>query len=187
MENKKLGSFSTIKSGYAFRSSILDDADGKLAVIQPKDVISGFGGDFVHIKSAHVSERHILERGSVLVTNRGVFCACVFNERFKAITTSGVFVVMLQPNSDITPEYLALYINSDIGQRQIVTKQESMTVPAITIKQIQELEIPVISRKKQDLLSKALDVSQRCKNIVLEIQNQNRSLINQIIKGAIDG
>lgn len=187
MKYKKLESFSTIKSGYAFRGAIMDETDGKTIVIQPKDVISGLDGDFVRIKSASISERHILERGSVLVTNRGAFCACVFNERFKAITTSGVFVIMLQHDSGITPEYLALYINSDVGQRQIASKQESMTVPALTIKQIQELEIPIISIEKQNLLSKAFNLSQRCKDIVLEIQKQNKSLINQVIKGTING
>lgn len=187
MEYKKLGSFAEIKSGYAFRSAILDDSDGRLTVIQPKDIISGDDNKFVHIKSGTVPNHHIINRGSVLVTNRGTFCARVFNERFKAITTSGVFVVLLNPSSGITPEYLAMYINSEMGQRQIVSKQESMTVPALTVRQMQELEIPIISKEKQNLLSKAFNASQRCKDVLLELQKQNKSLMNQILKGAIDG
>lgn len=187
MKNRKLGFFAEIKSGYAFRSAILDDSDGRLTVIQPKDIISGDDNKFVHIKSGTVPNHHIINRGSVLVTNRGTFCARVFNERFKAITTSGVFVVLLNPSSGITPEYLAMYINSEMGQRQIVSKQESMTVPALTVRQMQELEIPIISKEKQNLLSKAFNASQRCKDVLLELQKQNKSLMNQILKGAIDG
>ncbi|MBP9999490.1 MAG: restriction endonuclease subunit S [Proteobacteria bacterium] len=187
MKYKKLGSFSTIKSGYAFRSTILDDSDGRLVVIQPKDVISGYGNSFIHMKSGMVPDHHIIDRGSVLVTNRGTFCARVFNERFKAITTSGVFVIRLYSDTEVTPEYIALYINSEIGQRQLASKQESMTVPALTVKQIQELEIPIVSKEKQELLSGAFNASQRCKDILSDLQKQNKSLMNQIIKGAIDG
>ena len=187
MKYEKLGSFAEIKSGYAFRSAILNDSDGRLAVVQPKDIISGGGNGFIHVKSGTVPDHHIIDRGSVLVTNRGTFCARVFNERFKAITPSGVFVVWLHPDAGITPEYLAMYINSEIGQRQIASKQESMTVPALTVRQMQELEIPIIPREKQDLLSKAFNTSQRCKDVLSELQKQNKSLMNQIIKGAIDG
>lgn len=187
MKNKKLGSFAEIKSGYAFRSAILGDSDGQLVVILPKDVISGNNDGFAHMKSNAALERHIIDRGSVLVTNRGTFCARVFNERFKAITTSGVFVVHLNPDADVTPEYLAMYINSEQGQRQIASKQESMTVPALTVRQMQELEIPIIPKEKQDLLSRVFNASQRCKDILSELQKQNKSLMNQIIKGAIDG
>lgn len=182
-----MGSFAEIKSGYAFRSAILGDSDGQLVVILPKDIISGNNGGFVHMKSSAALERHIIDYGSVLVTNRGTFCARVFNERFKAITTSGVFVVWLHPDAGITSEYLAMYINSEIGQRQIASKQESMTVPALTVRQMQELEIPIIPREKQDLLSKAFNASQRCKDVLSELQKQNKSLMNQILKGAIDG
>ena len=187
MKYEKLGSFAEIKSGYAFRSAILDDSDGRLTVIQPKDIISGGDNKFVHMKSGTVPDHHIIDRGSVLVTNRGTFCARVFNERFKAITTSGVFVVRLDPAADVTPEYLAMYINSEQGQRQIASKQESMTVPALTVRQMQELEIPIIPKEKQDLLSRVFNASQRCKDILSELQKQNKSLMNQIIKGAIDG
>lgn len=187
MEYKKLGSFAEIKSGYAFRSAVLDDSDGRLAVIQPKDIISGKDSVFVHIKSASVSERHILGRGSVLVTNRGMFCARVFNGQFKAVTTSGVFVIRMNSESDVTPEYLALYINSDVGQRQIASKQEAMTVPALTMCQIQELKIPVIPKQKQLLLAKAFNTYQHCEDVISEIRTQNKMLINQILKGAIDG
>lgn len=187
MKYEKLNSFAEIKSGYAFRSAVLDDSDGGLVVVQPKDVISGNNDGVAHMKSNATLERHIIGRGSVLVTNRGTFCARVFNERFKAITTSGVFVVRLYPNAEITPEYLAMYINSEQGQRQIASKQESMTVPALTVKQIQELEIPIIPREKQELLSKIFKVSQQCTDILSDLQKQNKSLMNQILKGAIDG
>ena len=187
MKYRKLESFAEIKSGYAFRSAILGDSDGRLTVIQPKDIISGGDNKLIHMKSGTVPDHHIIDRGSVLVTNRGTFCARVFNERFKAITTSGVFVVHLDPDAGITSEYLAMYINSEIGQRQIASKQESMTVPALTVRQMQELEIPIIPREKQDLLSKAFNASQRCKDVLSEMQKQNKSLMNQILKGAIDG
>lgn len=187
MKYRKLESFAEIKSGYAFRSAILGDSDGQLVVIQPKDIISGNDDGFTCMKSSGALERHIIDRGSVLVTNRGSFCARVFNRQFKAITTNGVFVVRLNPGAEVTPEYLAMYINSEQGQRQIASKQESMTVPALNVRQMQELEIPIIPREKQDLLSKAFNASQRCKGVLSELQKQNKSLMNQILKGAIDG
>ena len=187
MRYRKLESFAEIKSGYAFRSAVLGDSDGQLVVIQPKDVISGNDDSFIRMKSSAALERHIIDRGSVLVTNRGSFCARVFNRQFKAITTNGVFVVRLNPGAEVTPEYLATYINSEQGQRQIASKQESMTVPALTVRQMQELEIPIIPKEKQDLLSKAFNASQRCKDVLSELQKQNKSLMNQILKGAIDG
>ena len=187
MKYEKLGSFAEIKSGYTFRGVFPSVPGGRVVVFQPRDIISGNKNNLVRIAAKSVPDGHFIEKGTVLLTNRGTFCARVFNDKFAAVTTSGVFVVRVSPECGVLPEFLALYINSDIGQRQMASKLEVMTVPALTIRQIQELEVPVMSKHKQEMLVKMCGVCQHCEGVVLEIQKQTKSFVNQVLKGVIDG
>lgn len=187
MKYKKLCNFAEIKSGYAFRGAVVDDANGDLPVVLPRNIVSKNFADCVNVKSAALATARRIPKNSVLVTNRGTFAACVFDGGFEAITTSGVFVVTLRSDVVVTPEFLALYINSEIGQRQILSKQETMTVPALTVRQLSELEIPLIPKNKQVLLSGLYGVYCRRLALIAELQKTNTSFINQILKGAING
>ncbi len=187
MKFKKICDFAEIKSGYAFRGAVVDDANGDLPVVLPRNIVSKNFADCVNVKSAALATARRISKNSVLVTNRGTFAACVFDGDFEAITTSGVFVVILRSDAVVTPEFLALYINSEIGQRQILAKQETMTVPALTVRRLSELEIPLISKNKQVLLSGLYDVYCRRVTLIAELQQTNTNFINQIIKGAING
>lgn len=187
MKYEKLCDFAEIKSGYAFRGAIVDDANGDLPVVLPRNIVSRNFADCVKVKSAALATARRVPKNSVLVTNRGTFAACVFDGDSEAITTSGVFVVTLRSDAVVTPEFLALYINSEIGQRQILAKQETMTVPALTVRQLSELDIPLIPKNKQVLLSGLYDVYCRRVALIAELQKTNTSFINQILKGAING
>lgn len=183
--NYLLKDFTDIRSGYAFRGAVIANASAGVRVIQPRDIISNNFSDLVVRKAEPFYSRCLLKPGCVLVTNRGTIRAYVFRKGFKATTTSAVFV--LRVRDGILPEYLAMYINSELGQRQIRTRQESTTVPAVTKQQIARLVVLVPDLDVQGWLVRLYEMQQRQKWLQNEINVLRDKLLNNVLKGVLNG
>lgn len=177
--------FTDIRSGYAFRGAVVANASAGVRVIQARDIISNDFSDLVIRKAELSYSRCLLETGCVLVTSRGTIRARVFRKTFKAITTSAIFV--LRVHDGILPEYLAMYINSEMGQRQIKMRQESTTVSAITMQQIAGLVVPVPDLDVQERLVRVYEMRQRQKWLRNEINVLRDKLLNNVLKGVLNG
>ncbi len=185
IRNYLLKDFTDIRSGYAFRGAVVANAVAGVRVIQPSDIVSNDFSDLVVRKAESSYARCLLKPGVVLVTSRGTIRAHVFRKGFKAITTSAVFV--LRVRDDVLPEYLAMYINSEMGRRQIKTRQESTTVSAITMRQIAELVVPVPDLDVQERLVRLYEMQQRQKLLQNEINVLRDKLLNNVLKGVLNG
>lgn len=185
IRNYLLKDFTYIRSGYAFRGAVVANATTGVRVIQQRDIVSNDFSDLTIRKAESSYARCLLDPGCVLVTSRGTIRAHVFRKSFKAITTSAVFV--LRVRDDVLPEYLAMYINSEMGQCQIKTRQESTTVSAITMQQIAGLVVPVPDLDVQERLVRLYEMQQRQKLLQNKINVLRDKLLNNILKGVLKG
>jgi len=182
-----LKSLAKIRSGFAFRSAIEAWSGSGWRVIQPKNIASDDFSDVVQVKTGSVSSSHLLADGDVLVTNRGKVRACVFRSDAKTITTNTVFVVRVANQRDLLPEYLALYINSEYGQRQIKNRQSGMTVMAMTATEFADLLVPIPTMSKQQALVKLSEAVSHSANTMRELNKLQKTILNESIKEVLNG
>lgn len=182
-----LKSLAEIKPGFAFRSAIKSCFGGGWRVIQPKNIADDDFSDVAQVKAGSVPSVHLLMDGDVLVTNRGVARAYVFRGTAKTITTNTVFIVRILNKNALLSEYLALYINSEYGQRQIKTKQSGMTVMAMTVTEFSDLVIPILPKIQQQLLVKLSEAVSHSENTMRELNKLQKTILNESIKGVLNG
>lgn len=182
-----LDSICEICLGYAFRGKILPEDNGVISVIQPKNILSGDFSDLVKVSDETVRRKHCLNKNSILITNRGVFKSCVFNSSKNTVASGGIFILSVKDDSNILPEYISAYLNSSEGQKQLFSLQEVMTIPAITLKTLKQVEIPLISLEKQRKLSEIVKLYERKTTLLKELLNLETQRINETIKGVING
>lgn len=153
MKFKKI--IKSISYGYSFREKIEGDIFGNVFVLQAKDVQVGKLNKETAstIKLENLKEKFVLQNDDILLTNKGRFSACVFknNTNDMFITSSGLFVIKLSSNA-YTPEYIAMFLNSNKGQGQINSRLETMTIPSLTKDSLLAIEIPDISIEEQQQL-----------------------------------
>jgi restriction endonuclease S subunit len=149
--NIKLKDISKVTLGHTFRSALKDCPDGDLFVLQAKDVTANIMSvkKFTAIKSDTIRSNTLIKNGDVLLTNRGRFEACVYDENDKnLIASSSVFII--RANRDIIePLYLSIFLNSKIGQNLMKTVTRGSSISSLPKNMLQEVEIHVPDIKTQ--------------------------------------
>lgn len=187
MITEKLSFLAEIRSGFTFRESCRCGVghDG-CAVVQVRNVINNdFNNLFCTAKSDFKSA-NFLQTGDVLITNRGCVKAAVYNQNATAVANNSMFVVRVKKNN-ILPEYVALLMNSDFVQKELKKLQDFGMTAALPIKALRDLKIPMLSMKKQQELVAFADMVAQQERIFAEIAGLNNMLINNIIRGALNG
>lgn len=144
----KLSDISIIKLGYSLRerleSSYSPDSTG---IIQPKDVLDNNRIDFDDVRSIEITNanKFMLEDGEILLQSRGRFIAVVYNQPAdRNFIASSLLLRIILKSEDFLPEYIALYLNSEIGQIELNRLSGTSAIKSITKSELGKLEIPVL-------------------------------------------
>lgn len=148
----KINDICTIRSGHGFRQKLVNDPDGQVKIIQPKNITEQ-GNIILNGKKplrANVQGLKPLRTGDVLVVNKGRFAAAVFKMAGEDtwIVPSSVLVLTVV-NDKVLPEYIALFLNSPNGQRLFYRHYEESTVPFISTENLGSMNIPVPDLEQQ--------------------------------------
>lgn len=177
--NVELGDLATIRSGYQFREGVKPDPDGKVPVLQMKDVRDGqfiprdglvrvrFNGDF---------GPYLVRRGDVLFLSRGSRPFAVAVEDDWEDTIAANYFYIVRPRTDVVvPAYLAWYINQPPAQAklkpahvgsvmQIIPKSafEKLTIelPPLDV-QRRIVEVARLARREGQLLEELREARQK--------------------------
>jgi len=150
---RKFKDFCEARIGHSFRKKIVPEPDGDFVVIQPKDITSAGGICQDGLDRLNVKASKLLKKGDVLLTSRGRFAAAVFDlEGDNYIAPSSIIILSLNADS-VIPEYIAMYLNTENGQKLLKRHLETTTVPFIRISNLLEIAIPVPTIEKQQVLA----------------------------------
>jgi len=178
MKFKKI--ISLISCGYSFREKIENNPLGDTYVIQARDIQPNNLnlGTVIKIKAEDLKEKFLLQDKNILLTNKGRFSSCVFNEKSNKsfIASSGMFIINISSDKYLT-EYISLFLNSNKGQYQISSKLETMTIPSLTKDSLLNIEIPEIPLAEQRKLINVTQAFMEYETLV----NKKRSLCKKII------
>lgn len=174
-----------IRMGYAFRERIKNVPQGKVMIIQPKNISSDgvvSFGEMEPLRTDVIPSRP-LKAKDVLVVNRGRFAATVFEvpDEGTWIVPSSVLVLSIT-NASVLPEYLALYLNSANGQKMFRVHSEQTTVPFISTNNLRNMDIPVPSLQKQ----RALIAFEKAVGDYTRLSNRKKELLGGILNSELD-
>lgn len=186
MKTIMLDSICEICLGYAFRSKILPENGGTISVIQPKNILSGDFSNLVKVSDKTVKRKHCLSKNSILITNRGTFKSYVFASSKSMVASGGIFILSVKDDRFL-PKYISVYLNSVEGQKQLFSLQEVMTIPAITLKVLKQIQIPLLPLEKQEKLLEIVKLYERKTTLLKELLKLEDQRINKTIKGVING
>ena len=186
MLKQKLCDFAEIKSGYTFRERVVSVENGDIFVIQPKDLDNPCYSEMVKIPLSKNMSKHLLKKGDILFSNRGTFFSIVYDGKYPTIGSGGFFIVRIN-NKKVLPEYISLFLNSDMAQKVFLKIQESMTIPALTRNQVANIEIPLPPITKQEELIQFEDLQKKEYDLMQNLLSLKKQRFNAIIKGVLDG
>ena len=152
MINKRLKEITKIIAGYTFRTALESVNEGGNLVVQAKDISDDlYINDRKFIKTNHqlLKSNALIKNNDILFSVRGKFRASVYNgNKNNIIASSSVYILRLT-NKDVNPEYLAIYLNSFVGQKEIRKSLTGGAIKTILRKDLENLNIIIPKIKKQ--------------------------------------
>ena len=183
MQNKtKIKQIVDVITGYTFRGAIQESHDSSLFVLQAKniekDTLSINVSDLVAAVCDTSHTKAFIKPNDVVISNKGVFRSAVVRSNKKILASSSVYILRVKDTKLVLPEYLALYLNSPIGQQKLNHLMTGAAIKYILRKDIENINIHLISlegqRKLVDLyynISTQINLLERKCNIIKNIVN----------------
>lgn len=140
-------------TGYTFRGAIQEYPDSSLFVLQAKniekDTLSINVSDLVAAVCDTSHTKAFIKPKDVVISNKGVFRSAVVRSNKKILASSSVYILRVKDNKLVFPEYLALYLNSPIGQQKLNHLMTGAAIKYILRKDIENINIHLISLEDQ--------------------------------------
>jgi len=184
MNTYKLKQICLVIAGYSFRKALTANFDGSMSVIQAKDVV-----DDIYLPTAKLTKidpleyqsKALIQTNDIVISSRGSFTANVVKKNNKnIIASSSVYVLRLQ-DKNISPEYLAIYLNSSLGQKQIQEKITGSAIKTILRKDLEDLKIPIQDKNMEQKIIELYKNNQAQQKLL----SHKKILINQIVETSI--
>ncbi|MCK9438469.1 restriction endonuclease subunit S [Patescibacteria group bacterium] len=182
---KKINQIASIFAGYTFRTALKDDKNGTMSVIQARDVFSDNlyvdYSSLLKIDFKTARSNSLVEKYDVLISARGIFKASVFTEDNKNVISSSSNYIIRLKDKNILPEYLAIYFNSIVGQKEISKNLSGGTIKTILRKDLGEIEIKIVDLEKQ---KKIINLYQTSKKMQI-LLSRKKEIVNNISEASI--
>jgi len=178
-----LGEIATVKKGFEPGSEAYQE-EGKLFIR-----VSSISKDGVIDKDQKYLKEELYEKlkkeyqpkvGEILLTkDASPGMAYVVKEPIEGVVSGGVLRVKIKEN--IEPEYLALVINSVVGQLQVERDAGGSIIMHWKPDQVKEMQIPILSKPIQqqiaELVQKSHEARKKAKELLEEAKNKVEELI----------
>lgn len=181
-----LNHIATINSGRFERP----EADGDVVYLQVKHFdANGKLESALHpdLSSAVISPEHLLEPGDVLFAAKGSKnFACVYEQHNPPAVASTSFIVIRVTKEAISPEYLSWFLNTPDTLMYLKSQAKGTSIMSISIKVLNELEIPVPDRKTQQMVLNIHQLHQHEKQLKQDIDRLKEQLLQYRLNKAIN-
>ena len=179
----KLGEVARIRMGYPFRSRLEHDAAGAIAVVQMKDIDDACSlrvEDAARVNLADIKEHHLIRRGDLVFRSRGRTnsVALVLADIGPAVLAAPMLLV--RPMA-VLPSYLLWYINLPKIQASLAAQAEGTSVRMISKAALEALELPVPSRRKQQLIVDVAALAAAEQGLLEQIAQERKRLADGVL------
>lgn len=167
-----------------FGANVSGKQSGDYPCIQGRDFDAS--GEYLSLEPLYVDEvdmkyTQFLRKGDVLFSTKGKIFASVWQDQMINAVATGTFLILKVKDKSITPEYLAMYLNSSKAKKYYDLHIKTATVSHIGKKQLELLEIEIPPIEKQNLLVSVHKLMGEEKKLTNELQNRKEKILNYLI------
>jgi len=175
-----IGKLTTLQSGYPFRSSIEESADGGALAVQMKDVDPDHGVNWSGVTRTLLAGRKQpdwLKAGDVLFVSKGArfYAVCIDEPPSAAVCSPHFFHLQVAPRAPLLPHFLAWQINQPPFQRQLQQAAEGSSQLSIRRPVLESLTLCVPSLADQQRIIAFADLARHERHTLLQLIH-NRAL-----------
>ena len=161
-----IGSLTTLQSGYPFRGSIEESADGEALAVQMKDVDPDHGVNWSGVTRTSLAGRKQpdwLTAGDVLFVSKGArfYAVCIGEPPSPAVCSPHFFHLQVAPRVPLLPPFLAWQINQSPFQRQLQQAAEGSSQLSIRRPVLESLTLCVPSLTDQQRIVALADLARQ--------------------------
>lgn len=166
------------------------NVDGEVTCLQVNDFDesgnhSGIWVPSLSVESLH--SKHFLLKGDILFAAKGYknFAAVRTNSLPLAVASTSFFVLRIH-KQNLLPEYVKWFLNQPDTIQRLKSEAKGTSIPSISKKSLEQIEIPSIPLDKQNLILKIdhLRISQ--KELLQKIASLRDQLIQQQLNKAVN-
>lgn len=151
--------------------NIKDVFDGKINTNKVENVM---------VKKNETVDKSRIEPGDIIITIKGsMFKAAVADDSVKDFVISANLIA-LKLNEKIQPEIVAAYLNSSMGQNELLSRSAGAVQKALNLKSLMSVTIPVPPIEKQQKFSDYLMLL-KMHNELSQKERVLRNKINDVI------
>lgn len=153
--NTQLSDFAEILLGHTFRGAIEEDKNGEYSVLQAKnlDQSGTLSYDFVQTSLERKKSRAYVKGKDVILSNRGTFRAGLYEGANESlIASSSVYLIRIQDQLKVLPEYLVVFLGSKLGQTQLESINSGTLIRSLPKGDLVNMKIPIPSIKNQKMV-----------------------------------
>ena len=179
----RLGDIAIIKTGYNFNrpsTSVQKDAED-VRVISPKDISANGTIDETTLSKMPLSllkDTYFLKPNDILFVGKGSFNVALITQEFKAVPSSSFYKIKITDDK-FTSEYVYAFLKFHLDILSRNSRQSTERIASLTLAELSNIDIPLISFTKQQKLKRIID----CQQKELEILEKLKHNLNILIKG----
>lgn len=126
-------------------------------------------------------EKSYLTEGDVLFNAKGRrFFAVVYNGQYNQTVAGSSFLILKVKNKTLTPDYLAWFLNHPETLKTFEIKILNQTMPMVTKKELEVLEIMIPSLEAQRNIVELVGLNKRKRQIQQKLITLNEKLVSAI-------
>jgi len=148
---QKLSHLAEVILGHTFREAITESPDGNCYVLQAKSIKAegSLLSEFARTNLETSRARGIVKNGDIILSNRGTFRSAVYQgDKENIIAASSIYILKIK-DDQILSEYLATYLNSEIGQNALQNLNRGTLIRSLPKSDLLNLVIPLPTLEKQ--------------------------------------
>ena len=179
----RLGDIAIIKTGYNFNrpsTSVQKDAED-VRVISPKDISANGTIDETTLSKMPLSllkDTYFLKPNDILFVGKGSFNVALITQELKAVPSSSFYKIKITDDK-FTSEYVYAFLKFHLDILSRNSRQSTERIASLTLAELSNIDIPLISFTKQQKLKRIID----CQQKELEILEKLKHNLNILIKG----
>jgi len=169
--------------GYPFRSRLEHDAAGAIAVVQMKDIDDAsllHVEDAVRVDLADVKDHHLIRPGDLVFRSRGRTNSVALVSADIGPSVLAAPMLLIRP-IEVLPAYLRWYINLPATQATLAAQAEGTSVRMISKAALETLEVPVPSRRKQQLIVDVSELAAAEQGLLEQIAREGKRLADGVL------
>jgi type I restriction enzyme, S subunit len=148
------------------------------------------GSDFISEEAHAFMKRSIIRHGDVLITITGnLGRCCVYDKGPKEANINQHIARVRILSNKLNPYFICYFINSDFMRKKFDLIRTGLAYPQLSLKQIQEIIVPIPPRQEQDKIVKivqSLDKKNKCENKKLNhLKTIKRGLMQDLLTGKV--